>query len=133
MNTFELNGFEVEFDFMDPDNMDKYEQSLKDSLRKLEALSSETSVSRAEEMRSACNVYREHFVNLFGPDTAARIFPKDHYGDMLTAIAVMEKAYRNVHASTIDTIKAINPVQTVPANRAERRTGSKKKRKRYNK
>lgn len=69
---WEINGIKLPFDFDDAETMDRYLQAI-NQLKK-DANSIVTEGTRADEIKSYCDVFDKVYDTVFGPGTAELIF-----------------------------------------------------------
>lgn len=68
-----IRGIEVEFDFFDADDIEKFEKESEKVVKKSEE-SKSIQISMSEAIRKECDIVEEFFDNVFGSGTSQKIF-----------------------------------------------------------
>ena len=108
---------EVNFDFADADDLERFEKEYPITQKKLEEIKWDNSKA-SETIREFCTVIREFFNNVFGDETANAIFgEKSNYRMCLNAFreVVNEKDKQDK-----ETDEAINYLENYSPDRAKR-------------
>ena len=115
MSKITVLGVELEYDFFDADELEKYEtETLKvnEDFGNLDY----KGMSNADAIRAQCKIIKTYFDNLFGEGTSERLFHgKNNYKDCMEAFA----ALTNEALSTDTELQSIANRYT--PNRAQRR------------
>lgn len=74
-----LNGIDIDFDFTDGDDWEKYENGQKKIIAEVERLKSEVkNKPLSESIKEECKVLDEFIDSVFGEGLSAKIFNKPH-------------------------------------------------------
>lgn len=113
MNIF---GVELEYDFLDADQLEAYERENKRVAEDVNDLTQYEGKTNAEAIRIQCRIVDRFFDALFGAGTAQRIFKgKSNIRDHIEAFGIMTEAAMNTKGE-LEAIK-----DKYSPNRAERR------------
>lgn len=95
MSKFTVNGVELEFEFMDADEVDRYLAANEEVVKKVNE-PDYTKMSKADGMRHQCKVINEFFDSLFGAGTANKLFKgKNNIMEHMEAFSVVAEAARS--------------------------------------
>mgnify|MGYP004506637375 CR=1 FL=1 len=123
----EVMGKELEYDFFDADNIEKYEAS---NLRVSERIGEKKQYegkSTADAIRLQCSIIDDFFDELFGEGTSKELFGgKSNIKDHMEAFATVADAARSCNQELTALGDKYNP------NRAERRAQQKQNAKNFN-
>jgi len=108
-------GVELEYDFFDADELEKYQQENQMVVNEINAIDF-TKMSPPDGMREQCKIVNTFFDNMFGHGTAERLFHgKSNIKDHLEAFAAVTNAGLSSNAELRSISDRYNP------NRAQRR------------
>jgi len=119
LKVWEINGLKLELDLSDADIMERYENAFEIMTADEKAIPKDGKAS--VQIRSACEMFRKLFDNLFGSGTADKIF-----SDVPTALSKYEEIYMSfldfVQSQITEGVKKRNEMITkyIP-NRQDRR------------
>lgn len=121
MSKYTVHGVELEFDFFDADELERYTEENKKVGDEFDSLDY-SAMSNADALRAQCRIIDTFFDRLFGEGTAEKLFHgKSNIKDHLEAFAEITN-----HALTSDAeLKSISNRYTL--NRAQRRADLQKK------
>lgn len=74
MEKITCNGIELEFDPMDIDVLEKYEEEIEKTKRKVDECVEDTELTEVAKLRKQCEAVEDFFDNMFGEGTAAEVF-----------------------------------------------------------
>lgn len=112
---FKINGIDCEYDFLDADKMEVYENMLNDLYKKFEEEDKKPVTSSAAQMRTLCGYIKDGLSLMF--DNVEELLPGNNYGECLEAIAIISKAQQDSHAGVNGSLRAMH----APQNRQHRR------------
>lgn len=119
MSKFTVLGVELEYDFFDADELEKYEaENLKvdEDFNNIDY----KGMSNADGLRAQCKIINTFFDNMFGAGTADRLFHgKNNIKDHLEAFAIVTSTAVNSETDLRSVTDRYNP------NRAQRRFDQK--------
>jgi len=131
---FKINGYELEYDFLDVDDREFFEEEFKKANEFIQNAYANANEGNASAfMRDACEAIVDFIDNLFGEGTSNKIFEgKTNYKKCFLAItelvkevkkqdAEMSELAKEVTGSFLDDIKEVSP------NREQRRLNKKLK------
>ena len=116
MSTMNICGIDLEIDFLDADDLERYLNANKATLKGINDKSQYEGKSEPDQMRYQCKLINEFFDSVFGEGTADNLFHgKNNLGDHMEAFGIVSEAAKqsNVRLEQID--QRYNP------NRAQRR------------
>ena len=123
----EVMGKDLEYDFFDADNIEKYETC---NLRVRERIGEKTQyegLSTADAIRLQCSIINDFFDELFGAGTSKELFKgKSNIKDHMESFAVVADAAKSCGQELTALGDKYNP------NRVERRAQQKQNAKNYN-
>lgn len=111
-------GVELEFDFFEADNVDKFESELKKVQEDIKEPTQYEGKSTGEQLKLQCGIVKKFFDTVFGDGTAKKIF-----GDKNNIKTCMEAFAMCVDASTEAQKELRALTNKYQPNRAERRAG----------
>lgn len=90
---FEINGVSLEYDFLDADKMEAYENMLTELYAQFEAEGDGESESYSVQLRRLCGYIKDGLSKIF--DNVEEFLPGNNYGECLEAIATLTEASKN--------------------------------------
>lgn len=129
MGKFKINGVELELDLMEADTLAAFEQCMKDVSERVQDEDSYEGDTVAEKIKYQCRIVREGFEKLFDAGTVKKIFAGKENN-----LFVHMKAFSDLVGEGQKCAAEMKALAApfVP-NRAQRRAGDKKKKKKNGK
>lgn len=116
MSTMNICGIDLDFDFLDADELEKYLDANQKALDRINDKKEYEKLNTPDQMRLQCSIVNEFFDSIFGEGTSEQLFHgKNNLGDHMEAFAIMSEAAQKSD-SRFDEIKGKYNV-----NRAQRR------------
>lgn len=117
-------GVELEFDFMDADQLETYERENQRVAERIKEPTQYQGKSTADSLRIQCRIVDDFFDSLFGPGTAQKLFKgKANIRDHMEAFGIMAQGAVNARKELDEIEDKYTP------NRAERRQAERDNRK----
>ena len=116
MSTMNICGIDLEFEFLDADELQRYLDANEAALKRINDKSEYEGKSTPDQMRTQCAIINEFFDSVFGDGTSEKLFHgKNNLGDHMEAFGIMSEAAQKSDSRLTEIGQKYNP------NRAQRR------------
>ena len=96
MSKIKICGTELEINFLDADDMQKYIEANDNAIKRINNKDEYEEKSIPDQMRTQCAIINEFFDNTFGAGTSEKLFQgKNDIGVHLEAFGVVSEAYQS--------------------------------------
>ncbi len=114
-----IRNIEVDFDFLDADDMEKFEEEAKIVVKKCEEKEKQQ-MSYSQMIREQCQIINDFFNNVFGEGMSVKMFGnKDNLKEHISAFEEIVKEKENQQKSIVSSLERYQP------NRETRRSKRK--------
>lgn len=112
-----IKNIEVEFDFLDADDMERFETEAKKVIEKCEVKEKEQ-MSYSQMIREQCQIINDFFNNVFGNGMSQKIFGnKDNLKEHISAFEEIVKEKENQQKSIVSTLERYQPNRETRRNK----------------
>jgi hypothetical protein len=112
-----IRNIEVEFDFLDADDMEKFEEEAKKVVKQCEEKEKQQ-MSYSQMIREQCKIINDFFNNVFGDGMSEKLFGnKDNLKEHISAFEEIVKEKENQQKSIVSSLERYQPNRETRRNK----------------
>lgn len=112
-----IRNIEVEFDFLDADDMEKFENEARKVVEQCESKKKQQ-MSYSQMIREQCKIINDFFNNVFGDGISQKLFGnKDNLKEHISAFEEIAKEKENQQKSIVSSLERYQPNRETRRNK----------------